>query len=394
MVLLLSFGVSLLLFNGCKSGNAKDTGDQSQQSFFTAAAGSPISVSCGPGTVVIGDMNNDKKPDLVVACGKNKSILVLPGKGDGQFGAAVSTTTVPDSPGEVSLGDVNGDGKLDVAITSHDSYGVVLLLGDGESRLALAPNSPIVMKEGKHPHTHGLSLADMNHDNKLDLVTINNNDNDVSVSIGDGRGGFTIAPGSPFAVGPSPYPSAVGDVNGDGWLDIVATATATGPMRAQQLPHARALTLLLADRKGGFRSSQLPLRTGEPWFAVITDINGDQNADILATHHEMNQLTVLIGDGKGGFVEAAKSPFDCGSSLFHAFVADVNRDGNMDVTAAVGRGVRVMVGDGKGGFSCTPLIPAGNGAWRLDLGDVNGDGKLDVVTGSVESGTLSVLLGR
>jgi hypothetical protein len=382
------------VFTGCHSGNAKVTEAQAQQPFFAAAAGSPISVSCGPGYVVIGDMNNDKKPDLVVACGKNKSILVLPGEGDGQFGPEVSTTTVPDSPGEMALGDLNSDDKLDVAITSHDSYGVVLLLGDGKGGLASVPNSPIVMKDGKHPHTHGLALADMNQDKNLDLVTINNADNDVSIALGDGRGGFAIAPGSPFAVGPSPYPSAVGDVNGDGWLDIAATASATGPMRAQQLPQARALTLLLADRKGGFRSSQLPLRTGEPWFAAIADVNGDQKADILATHHEMNQLKGLIGDGKGGFVETGNSPFDCGSNLFHAVVADVNRDGKMDVTAAVGQSVRVMVGDGKGGFTCTPPGPVGQGGWRLDLGDVNGDGKLDVVTGSAERGTVSVLLGR
>lgn len=392
--LLLVSILSLPLFTGCQSGNAKVTEAQAAESFFTSAPGSPISLNCGPGNLVIGDMNNDKKPDLVVACGKNKSVLVLPGKGDGQFSAAVSSTTVPDSPGEVSLGDVNSDGKLDVAITSHDSYGVVLLLGDGRGGLSLAPNSPIVMKDGKHPHTHGLALADMNQDKKLDLVTINNADNDVSIAFGDGRGGFAIAPDSPFAVGPSPYPSAVGDVNGDGWPDIVASASATGPMRAQQLPNARALTLLLADRKGGFRSSQLPLRTGEPWFAVIADINGDLKADIVATHHEMNQLTVLIGDGKGGFVETTKSPFDCGSNLFHAVVADVNRDGKTDVIAAVGQGVRVMVGDGKGGFSCTPPGLTDHGGWRLDLGDVNGDGKVDVVTGSAERGTVSVLLGR
>jgi len=382
----------LLLFTSCQSGDANNT--VAQQSLFTPAPGSPISVANGPGNVVIGDVNNDKKLDLVVACGKNRSIAVLLGKGDGQFAAPASSTTVPDGPGEMALGDVNGDGKLDLAIATHDSYNVMLLLGDGNGGFTVAPSSPIVMKVGQHPHTHGLALADMNRDDKLDLVTVNNSDNDVSVAFGDGRGGFTRAPRSPFAVGPSPYPLAVGDVNGDGWPDIVATATATGPARAQQLPLSRALTLLLADGQGGFRSTSLPLRTGEPWFAVIGDLNNDRKPDIVATHHEMNQLTVMIGDGRGGFVEATASPFDFGHNVFRTVIVDVNRDGKMDVVAAAGDSVRVMLGDGRGGFTTGPATQTGRGTWRLDVGDLNGDGRMDVVTGNSESDTVSVLLGR
>ena len=166
--------------------------------------------------MVIGDLNNDKKLDLVVAGAKNRSIAVLLGKGDGQFAVSASSTTVPHPPHEIALGDVNLDGKLDLAVATHDSYGVLLLLGDGNGGFTTAPTSPIVMRDGNQPHTHGLALADMNRDNKLDLVTVNSTDNDVSLALGDGRGGFTRAPGSPFAVGPSPYPFAIGDVNGDG----------------------------------------------------------------------------------------------------------------------------------------------------------------------------------
>ncbi|HEY6120546.1 MAG TPA: VCBS repeat-containing protein [Pyrinomonadaceae bacterium] len=392
---LLSTVMCLFFFTSCKSGsaNGNDADTQMQQSLFTPAPGSPISLPDAPGNVVIGDMNNDTKLDIVVVCGKSRSIVVLLGKGDGQF-SPISTTTVPDPPGEIALGDVNGDGKLDVAIATHDSYGVTLLIGDGKGGLIIAPSSPVMMKVGDHPHTHGLAIADMNQDNKLDLITVNNSDNDVSIALGDGRGNFTRAPGSPFAVGPSPYPLAVGDVNGDGRLDIVATATATGPSRAQQLPLSKALTLLLSDGHGGFRTTWLPLRTGEPWFAVIGDLNGDRKPDIVVTHHEKNDLSVLLGDGRGGFVEARASPFDLGHHLFHAVVTDVNRDGKMDVVAAGGDSVRVILGDGRGGFAAGPSVPSGQGVWRLAAGDLNGDGKIDVVAGNAESNSLSVLLGR
>jgi hypothetical protein len=390
-MLLVLIALSLFFFVSCQSSNATIT--QPQQSLFTQGPGSPISIPAGSGNVVIGDMNNDKKPDLVVASGRSRSITVLLGKGDGQF-TPTGAKTVSESPGEIALGDVNLDGKLDLATATHDSYGVSLLLGDGHGGFTNAPSSPIIMRVGQHPHTHGLALADMNRDNKLDLITVNSTDNDVSIALGDGRGGFTPMTGSPFAVGPSPYPFAVGDVNGDGQLDVVATATATGPSRAQQLPLSRALTLLLSDGRGSLRSVQLPLRTGEPWFAVINDLNGDRKPDIVATHHEMNQLTVLIGDGRGGFVEAPGSPFDFGHNVFSTIVADLNRDGKNDVVAAAGDGVRLMLGDGRGGFAPGPESLTGRGVYRLDVADLNGDGKLDVVTSNNESGNVSVLLGK
>lgn len=391
-ILFLLATVLCLFFPSCQSGNANNT--EVQQSLFTAAPGSPISVPGGPGNVITGDVNNDQKLDVVVACGKNRSITVLLGKGDGQFAAAGSAISVADSPNELAIGDVNLDGKLDLAVGTHDSYGVLLLLGDGNGGFTTAPTSPIAMKVGNHPHTHGVALADMNRDNGLDLITVNSTDNDISLAFGDGRGGFTRAPRSPFAVGPSPYPFAVADINGDGQLDIVATATATGPLRSEQLPRSRALTLLLADGSGGFRTSQLPLRTGEPWFAVTGDINGDRKPDIAVTHHDMNQLTVLLGDGRGGFVEATASPFAFSGKAFHAAIADVNRDGKMDVLAVGGESVRLMLGDGRGGFATGPTIQTAPGAWRLDLADVNRDGKLDVITSNFESDTVSVLLAR
>jgi len=388
-------GLTLLLAASwtfsCPSGNTPSSA--SQQPLFANAQGSPVNVQGGPSNVLIGDMNNDRKLDLVVACARARLITVLEGKGNGRFGAALSNTTVTDAPGEIALGDLNGDGKLDVAVASHDSYGVVLLTGDGKGGLTKAPASPIVMRLGEHPHTHGLAVADVNRDNKLDLITCNSSDNDISLAFGDGRGNFTRAPQS-YPVGPSPYPFGTGDVNDDGFPDIVATATATGPLRRQQLPLSRALTLLLSDGKGGLTPHQLPLRTGEPWFAAIADLNGDRRPDIVATHHEQNAMTVMIGGGRGGFTEANGSPFDFGVSLFHLIIADVDRDGRMDVVATTGRSINVLLGDGRGAFKSAASMPVGPGAWRIAAADLNGDGAIDVVTSNSDTNSISVLLGK
>jgi hypothetical protein len=367
---------------------------QSEKLLFAPAPGSPIAVAGGPGNVALGDVNQDGTLDLVVASGSNRSMTVLLGQSDGRFAAAPgSPVVVPDPPSEMVLRDLNGDGKLDLALANHDSYGVMLLLGDGKGGFALAPHSPIIMKEGQHPHTHGLMAGDLNGDGKLDLVTVNSNpDNDVSIASGDGRGGFTPAPGSPFAVGPSPYPGALGDLNSDGHLDLIATTT---DRNKDGQAVSRALTVLFGDGRGGFRRSQVPLRTDHPWFVVVGDVNGDRMPDLVATHAERSELTVLLGDGKGGFTETPGSPFDLGHAAWHVAIVDVNRDRKADVIAA-GGGVRVLLGDGQGGFRPAPgsPFPTGKGNWRLALGDVNGDGKPDVATSNLESDSVTVLLGQ
>ena len=385
--------VSLLLVS-CGAGQANVA--TQQQTLFAPAPGSPIAVGCGAGNVVVGDLNNDGESDLLVACAQERKLIVLLNRGgsEGLFRTA-NSLQLTDPPGDMVLGDVNGDNKLDVAIDSHDSYGVVLMLGDGKGGFGLAPHSPILMKEGTHPHTHGLRLADINGDRKLDLITVNSSDNDVSIAFGDGRGNFLRAPNS-FMVGPSPYPFAIGDVNNDGRLDIVATATATGPQRAQQLPRSFALTLLLNDGRGGFRGTELALRTGQPWFADVGDLNGDGKPDLVVTHHDQTKLTVMLGDGTGRFSEVADSPFDWGRNAFQVTLADVNRDGHNDVLAASGEGVRIMLGDGHGNFRPASGSPfqTGRGVWRLATADVNGDKKLDIITTNLESRTIGLLLGQ
>jgi hypothetical protein len=361
---------------------------------FAPAEGSPIAVGGGPGNVALGDVNRDQKADLVVACGRDRSVTVLLGQGNGQFRAARSSPIrLPEGPSEMVLNDLNGDGRRDLAIASHDSYGVMLLLGDGTGGFALAPNSPILMKQGEHPHTHGLLVGDFNGDGKPDLVTVNSNpDNDLSMAVGDGRGGFTRAAGSALAVGPSPYPAAMGDLNADGHLDIIATTT---DRNKDEEAVSRSLTVLFGDGRGGFRRSQVHLRTPHPWFVAVGDVNGDAKPDLVATHAERRELTVLLGDGKRGFTETTGSPFNLGHAAWHVAIEDVNRDGKPDVLAA-GGGLRVMHGNGGGGFQPAPGSPlsTGKGTWRLALGDVNSDGKADVATSNLESDTVSVLLAR
>ena len=86
-----------------------------------------------PTAVAIGDVNGDGKPDLVVADAGNNAVIVLPGKGDGTFGAPVSYSlgATPVSPASIALADLDGDGKLDIVTGNIGSVTVLLNNGSG-----------------------------------------------------------------------------------------------------------------------------------------------------------------------------------------------------------------------------------------------------------------------
>ncbi len=133
---------------------------------------------------------------------------------------------------------------------------------------------------------------------------------------------------------------------------------------------------------------------------AVADFNGDGNLDIATGNRDDDTVSVLLGDGTGAFAPASGSPYSTGSGTGPAAVAagDFNGDGVPDLATANEHtnDVSVLLGNGDGTFPASPTHRYSVGSYpdALAAGDVDGDGKLDLVTANYLDATVSVLLGQ
>lgn len=297
------------------------------------------------------------------------------------------------APGSVEIADFNGDGKVDVVVANEQSSNVSILLGDGRGKFAPAKGSPF--PAGHLPND--IAIGDFNRDAKLDLAVANHEEKHFTILLGDGNGGFAPAPNSPFVVEVKPHVHAVatGDLDGDGNPDLVTDSWANDQVLA-----------LFGDGKANFRTPGTFVKVGKRPYQRhrVADVNGDGKADILTTNTEGNNVTVLLSHGRGGLKQSAGSPFACGDSPFNFAVGDVNGDGTIDLAVvdspssmAEGRGkdgLTVMLGNGNGGFTMLAGSPLATGKTpnRVAIGDVNGDGVNDIAVSSPDDNNITLFL--
>jgi len=235
-----------------------------------------------------------------VANASDKSVSVLIGNGDGTFQSHVdyrAGATVL----AVALGDVNGDGKVDLVTANYNRNTIGVFLGNGDG--TFQPH--VDYATGTRPNS--VTVVDLNKDGKLDLVTANYDANTHSVSIllGDGTGSFPTH--TELAVGATtkgPYAAVVGDLNGDGKLDLV-TANGGGA----------DVSVLLGNGNGTFQTHVEYPVIGEAKAVTIADFNKDGAPD-LAVPNANNTLSVLLNTG-GTFIKSKSSlnPSQVGQSV-------------------------------------------------------------------------------
>jgi hypothetical protein len=248
---------------------------------------------------------------------------------------------------------------------------------------------PRVFGAGSFPF--GVAVGDFNEDGKLDLAVANSNllsqqTSSLGVFLGNGDG--TLQPMVAYQVGQTPRAVVAGDFNGDGHLDL-AVANQDG-----------FVSVLLGDGRGNFQNAVNFAAGPSPLSIAAGDFNGDHVMDLAVANFvekaTTGQVTVLIGNGDGTF----RPPVQYGAGVVPQAIAvgDINGDGRPDlVVANDGYGnipgkVGVLLGLGDGTFGPVKEYGAGVNPFSIALGDFNGDGNPDVVVTDETQLRVEVLL--
>ncbi|MCZ2146766.1 MAG: VCBS repeat-containing protein [Bryobacterales bacterium] len=345
------------------------------------------------------DFDRDGKLDIVVAGGHPDGlsataygdyyVTALLGNGDGTFYGAPAYS-LSGSPTAIIAADFNGDGKPDFAMSNR---GVDVLMGQGGGVLAAAVHYDALDQFNTRVSLPSIVAGDFNRDGKSDIAGTG------YLFRGNGNGTFQ-APVQ-FDAGSHPGALAAGDLNNDAKLDLVSAQGSLFTNSGQT-----TVVALLGNGAGGF-AAPVPYTTGvNPAAVALADLNGDGKLDLAAVNNgsygtpsDNGGVAVLLGNGNGTFQTAIS--YAVGVNPAAITIGDLNGDGKPDLVVATSRSMAgsyqlgILIGNGNGTFQQATFVPTDFGPHDILIGDFNGDGKKDLIVSHCCGDTdMTYLLGN
>jgi len=351
---------------------------------FTAATGGPgrgafragidVAVARFATSMTVGDLDNDGDLDLLSSTESSSVgyIGVMLNHGNATFSAGATI-----SPGayssieQIVLGDVDSDGDLDV-LASYGASVVSVCLNNGNATFAQPLN--LYINCGR------FALGDVDADGDLDLVASAYQSGRVTVALNDGTGVFAAQTATAVA-SPTVRSIMLGDVDGDGDLDLATGNDASG------------VRLYLNDGAGVFTAGAALTVPGTTQSALLGDLDRDGDLDLAVAYNDAagyGWLTTCTNDGIGTLTLASQRVATA-RYINHAQIGDVDADGDLDFVAVSSSGatgeVSVRINTGQGLFASTPSLSVHSYPTLLALGDLDGDGDLDVAATQTTNGS-------
>lgn len=355
--------------------------------FFSAKIDSTTGTQ--PYSVSTGDIDGDGKPDLVVTNNFINTVSVFRStstSGIISFAAKVNFAT-GSGPSSVSIVDINGDGKPDLVVVNGGSN-TVSVFRSTSSLGIISFAAKVNFATGSGPNS--VVITDIDGDGKSDLAVTNYSSNRVSVFRNTSTSGtVSFATKVDFITSSGPVSVSVGDIDNDGKPDLSVANDNINTVSVFR--NTSTLGTLSFANRVDFPTGSLPRSV------KIGDIDGDGKLDLAVTNYNSNTVSVFRNTSTSGTVSfAAKVDFATGFNPYSVSIGDIDGDGILDLAVVNGGGNDVSVfrstsSSGIVSFAAKVDFITGFNPYSVSIGDIDGDGKPDLAVANSGSNTVSIL---